>query len=290
MMQNPEISERAATDQPTWIPKQQPAGVHPHMTDEFARVYQRTANRNTGQVAAALDRVGTIQWGTRVLDIAAGAGALSVPAALRGASVLAVDNAPGMVNLLADQLAPFPSSEARLMDGQQLELEDGRFDATFSLFGASLFPDWRRGLSEQARVTRSSGKACIATWRRPPGGGPFLVMAQALRAVSSEMQPPAPPEGFLALAEPDRLIEEMSLAGLAEISVEEIETIWEGQSGQSYLDDLRGLHSYMGAFQQLDKDGQSRVEKAIAEVIEGLTVDGRVLIRSSAILAIGKKA
>ncbi|WP_454851729.1 class I SAM-dependent methyltransferase [Rhizobium binxianense] len=125
----------------TWIPRAGPTVEHPHMTDDFARVYEMTANRNTGQIAAAaLDRVGDIGWGKRVLDIAAGAGALSVPAALRGAAVLAVDNAPGMVNLLSKRLAPFPASGARLMDGQKLALEDEGFDATFSLIGASIFP------------------------------------------------------------------------------------------------------------------------------------------------------
>ncbi|MBY5865352.1 hypothetical protein HFN58_11120 [Rhizobium leguminosarum] len=86
-----------------------------------------------------------------------------------------------------------------------LALEDEGFDATFSLIGASIFPDWRRGLAEQVRVTRTGGKACVATWRKLPGGGPFLVMAEALRAVYPNMAPPAPPEGFTTLADPDRL-------------------------------------------------------------------------------------
>jgi ubiquinone/menaquinone biosynthesis C-methylase UbiE len=65
------------------------------------------------------------------------------------------------------------------MDGQQLGLEDGSFEATSSLLGASIFLNWRRGLAEQARVTRRAGKACVATWRRPPSGGPLVVMASA---------------------------------------------------------------------------------------------------------------
>ncbi|RVH34289.1 class I SAM-dependent methyltransferase [Sinorhizobium meliloti] len=252
------------------------------MTDDFARVYEMTANRNTGQVAAlALDRVGGIHWGTHVLDIAAGAGALGVPAALRGAAVLAIDNAPGMVNLLEKKLAPFPSSEARLMDGQQLALKDDSFDATFSLFGASIFPDWRRGLAEQARVTRRGGMACVATWRRPPGGGPFMVMAQALRSVFPDMPAPAPPEGFLVLSEPDRLAKEMTQANLS--------AVWEGPAGQSYLDGLRDFHSHMGVYAQLDNDQRRRVDTAILEVINGLASGNTVVLRATAVLAVGTK-
>jgi SAM-dependent methyltransferase len=260
------------------------------MTDDFARVYEMTANRNTGQIAAeALDRVGDIGWGTTVLDIAAGAGALSIPAALRGAAVLAVDNAPGMVNLLAQRLAPYPSSGAKLMDGQDLALPDSGFDATFSLFGASIFRDWRRGLSEQVRVTRPGGKACVATWRRPPGGGPFLVMAQALRAVFPDMAPPTPPEGFIVLSDPDRLGKEMQDAGLFDVHVEETASVWSGPVGEAYLDDLRELHRYMGAYALLDDDQRRRVDEAILGVIEQFSVGDRVVIRSEVLLAVGTK-
>jgi SAM-dependent methyltransferase len=290
IMQNSENSTHAADTRATWIPQAAPAVDHPHMTDDFARVYEMTANRNTGQIAAAaLDRAGLVQWGARVLDIAAGAGALSVPAALRGAAVLAVDNAPGMVNLLTKRLAPFPSSGARLMDGQQLALEDESFDATFSLFGTILFPDWRRGLSEQSRVTRSGGKACVATWRTLPGGGPFLVMAEALRSVFPDMRPPAPPEGFIALADPDRLAREMSEAGLSAVDVEEVEVVWEGPTGPAYLDDVRELHAYMGAYAMLDDDQRRRVDEAILKVIDRMVLSDRVVLRSTALLAVGTR-
>lgn len=274
----------------TWIPRPEPAAEHPHMTDDFARVYERTANRNTGQIAAAaLDRVGDVRWGTRVLDIAAGAGALSVPAALRGATVLAIDNAPGMINLLKKRLAPFPASRAQLMDGQQLDLEDRSFDATFSLLGAIFFPDWRRGLAEQVRVTRIGGKACIATWRQLPGGGPFLVMAEALRAVYPDMVPPAPPEGFTTLANPDRLHAALEEAGLCDLEIGEIEVFWEGPAGQSYLDDVRELHGYMGAYVMLDDKSRQRVDEKVLSVIDRIAVHDRVILRSSVNLAVGTR-
>jgi len=192
----------AAGDRPTgsqaWIPNGPSPADDPHLTDDFARVYELTGNRITAPVAmAAFRRVGPLGPGSRVLDIAAGAGALSIPAAFTGASVLAVDIAPGMVNLLSERLTPFPDAEARVMDGQALKIEADGYDVAFSIFGVSLFADWRTGLREMARVVRPGGHGCVAAWRRPPGGGPFMIMAQALRAVFPGRAPPLPPDGKL---------------------------------------------------------------------------------------------
>lgn len=290
-MKNDDSSEHAIGVQTTWMPPSEPNTLHPHMTDEFAQAYELTANRSTGQIAAAaLDRVGDVRWGTRVLDIAAGAGALAVPAALRGASVLAVDHAPGMINLLARKLAPFPTSEARLMDGQDLEIADDSFDASFSVLGVSIFPDWRRGLTEQARVTRRGGKACVATWSKPPGGGPFLIMARAIQSVFPKMQPPMPPEGFIVLSQSDRMAGEMARAGFSKIEVEEIDTVWEGPTGQDYLRDVGALHDFIGIYSQLDSDNKRRLDTKILRIVEELTVNDRVVLHTPALLGIGIKS
>lgn len=153
----------------------------------------------------ALERIGQIGRGTRILDIAAGTGALSIPAAHMGASVTAIDIAPGMVELLSERLSPFPTSGAHVMDGTSLNFPDASFDAAASIVGTSLFDDWKRGLAEQVRVLRPGVRAALATWRTPPSGGPFVVMAQAMRTMFPHEPPPAPPEGFIVLAEPDRM-------------------------------------------------------------------------------------
>src|SRR5690606_11409635 len=104
-----------------------------------------------------------------VLDVAAGSGALSLPAARLGARVLAVDISPGMVERLAARARAegLANLETRVMDGHALELEDNTFDLAASQFGVMLFPDLPRGLSEMARVTRPGGRVLVVTF------GPF---------------------------------------------------------------------------------------------------------------------
>jgi SAM-dependent methyltransferase len=289
-MQQSSAAGDRATGSGAWIPRGPSPAESPHMTLDFARVYELTGNRATGPIAAeALRRAGPVTFGSRVLDIAAGAGALSVPAALSGASVLAVDIAPGMVRLLSERLAPFPDAEARVMDGQALELDDGSFDAAFSIIGVNLFADWRKGLQEQFRVVRPGGKGCVATWSRPPGGGPFVIMAQALRAVFPEQAPPPPSEGFVVLADPARLAEELRVVGFVDVEVEEIQTVWHGPAGRAYLDELHDLHRYMAPYAALDDRERGRVDDAILAIVDDVAEGDQVRIAAPVLLAIASR-
>lgn len=148
---------------------------NPDHWDTAAEHYERTAHPFTVRYAeAALERValGPI---SRILDVAAGTGAIALAAARTGAQVLATDFSPGMVARIA--AAGLPNVEARVMDGQALDLPDGGFDAVFSIFGVIMFPDWRKGLAEMARVTRTGGHGVVATWR-DRGAATFLLLGQ----------------------------------------------------------------------------------------------------------------
>ncbi|MGE7370391.1 class I SAM-dependent methyltransferase [Neorhizobium sp. NPDC001467] len=261
-----------------------------YTSDEFARVYELTGTRVTAPIAVeALRLMQPIPFHSRILDIGAGAGALSIPAAYGGATVLAVDIAPGMVNLLSDRLAPFPLASARVMNGEDLCLPDNSFDLTFSILGISLFHDWKKGLREMSRVLRPGGKACIASWKTPPGGGPFMVMAKALRTVFPDSPPPPASEGFLTFSDPVRTVMEMQAAGFTDIKVVEFETIWKGYGGRSYLDAMQDLHVYMAPYAALNEADRRKVDDAILAIIDDHIVDDTVEFRSPVLLSIATK-
>jgi len=261
-----------------------------YMSDDFARVYEMTGNRVTAPIAVeALRQIGRLPLGARVLDIAAGAGAFSIPAAYQGLSVLAIDIAPGMVKRLSERLAPFPFSAAEVRNGEDLLLADRSFDLASSIMGVSLFKDWRKGLREMSRVLRPEGKACFATWKTPPGGGPFLVMARALRTVFPDRMPPTPPEGFRVLSDPAQLIDAMQAVGFDDVQLTEFETSWQGFGGQTYLNTLNELHRYMAPYAALDGECRLKVDEAILKIVEEYTVDRIVKIPSTALLAVATK-
>ena len=192
---------------------------NPNHWDTAAQHYRKTAHPFTARYAeAALART-SLGPGSRVLDIAAGTGALALAAARTGAQVLATDFSPGMVACIT--AAGLPNVEARTMDGQALALPDGEFDAVFSIFGVIMFPDWRKGLAEMARVTHPGGHGIVATWQEC-GAATFLLLGDIRRKLFPGREGMAMPEAVGALSDPENFAREMIVAGYRDPRIERV--------------------------------------------------------------------
>lgn len=164
--------------------------------------------------------------GMRLLDVAAGTGALSLPAARLGAQVIATDIAPGMIERLEARASAegLSNVEGRVMDACKLELEDGSFDVSASQLGVTVIPDLRRALGEMVRVTKPAGEVLIVALG-PPQKAEFLgYFLAALRVtVPGFAGPPAdPPPPQFQVADTARLRQRLAEARLEQISVETI--------------------------------------------------------------------
>lgn len=186
----------------------------------------------------ALGRV-DIHPGVRLLDVAAGSGALSIAAARLGAEVVATDIAPGMIERLQARARAegLGNIEGLVMDGQELDFEDGTFDVCASNLGVNLFPDWRRGIGELARVTKPGGKVLIAALGQAQKAEFLGFFLGALRASIPGFTAPdftdSPPT---RLADPDKLRRELSNAGLTDIVVDTVIWRMEFRSGTHLWD------------------------------------------------------
>lgn len=171
-----------------------------------------------------------IKRGMRFLDVAAGSGALTIPAAQLGATVTAVDISPKMIGLLKERASRegLENVDGYVMDGHALEFPENTFDITGSQFGVMLFPDLAKGLNEMARVTKPGGTVLVIAFG-PPDRVDFIeFFFTALQIVVPDFQglPQNPPPLPFQLANPEIFRKRMANAGLQEIQIiREVEEI-----------------------------------------------------------------
>jgi SAM-dependent methyltransferase len=207
--------------------------------DTIAAGYDRTNTPSQMWLGSEGLRRAGLRPGMRFLDVAAGSGALSIPAARLGARVLATDLSPAMLELLERRAREEELSIAtRVMDGHRLELEDDSFDMAGSQFGVMLFPDMPKGIAEMARVVRPGGRVLVNAYGHPHGIeflGRFVGAIQA--AVPSFEGPPMDPLPLpFQLHDPERLRRELIAAGLRDVEVESIAERTEFRSGEHLWD------------------------------------------------------
>ena len=106
-----------------------------------------------------------IRRGERVLDVAAGTGNASIPAALRGADVVASDLTPELFDA-GHRLAEEAGAELTWLpaDAEALPFADGEFDVVMSSIGIMFAPHHERSSAELLRVTRSGGRIGVLSW------------------------------------------------------------------------------------------------------------------------------
>jgi 2-polyprenyl-3-methyl-5-hydroxy-6-metoxy-1,4-benzoquinol methylase len=124
--------------------------------------------------------------GTRMLDVACGAGQIAIPAARAGARVTGVDIATNLVEQ-ARARAAADGVEVRFDEGdaEMLPYADGSFDLVVSLIGAMFAPRPERVAAELLRVCRPGGRIVMANWT--PSGFVGLMF----KTIGRHVPPPA---------------------------------------------------------------------------------------------------
>jgi ubiquinone/menaquinone biosynthesis C-methylase UbiE len=129
--------------------------------------------------------------GERVLDVAAGSGNISIPAAKTGARVISSDLTP---ELLARSQARAAEEgvtmQLREANAELLPFADGEFDTVISAIGVMFAPHHQRAADELVRVCRPGGTIGLISWTYE---GFFGRMLNTIRPYRPTLAPGVPP-------------------------------------------------------------------------------------------------
>ncbi len=178
-----------------------------------------------GDATEAMFDLARIESGSRVLDVAAGAGEQSLRAAERvgpTGHVLATDLAPALLERAAADAAAAGLDQVGTLeiDGEDLHrLDAATYDAVVSRVGLIYFPDQQRALRGMRHALRPGGKVSAVVYSTPDRNAFFSIPVRIIRE-RAQLPPPLPGQpGPFSLGGPGVLEAAFTQAGFSDFEV-----------------------------------------------------------------------
>lgn len=214
-----------------------------------------------------------VSEGSRVLDVAAGAGGQSLAAARRAGptgSVLATDISPAILAYARAEAerAGLTNVTVREVDGEALDAQPGAYDAVISRLGLIYFPDRSAALAGIRQALRPGGRFGTVTYSTPEANAFFSIPVTVIRT-RAQLPPPAPGQpGPFSLGAPGVLETVLAEAGFEDVEVRRVAAPLRLSSVAECLhferESFGALHQMLAG---LDENGR---EAAWAEIAERL--------------------
>ncbi|MBZ0267600.1 methyltransferase domain-containing protein [bacterium] len=203
--------------------------------DKACEHYERTWSAQLRPAQECLLEMAAPGRGERVLDVAAGTGLVSFPAAESVGStgeVVATDLSQVMVDTLARDAESrgLAHVKAARMDAEQLFFDEASFDVALNGLGLMYVPDPAAALGEMHRVLRPGGRAAAAVWGARAGCG----WAEIFPIVDSRVQSEVCPM-FFQLGTQDLLERQFVEAGFENVASQRIHVTLDYDSAEMAL-------------------------------------------------------
>src|SRR5215467_5968390 len=162
--------------------------------------------------------------GSRVLDVAAGAGGQTIAAARRVGPtgyVLATDTSSNILEFAAQDAhkAGLTNIETRVLDGENLEVEPGTFDVVMSRVGLIYFPDQQKALTGMYRALKAGDRVAAIVYSTAENNKFFSIPVSIIRR-RAQLPPPLPGQpGPFSLGNPGVLEDAYKRAGFHDVQI-----------------------------------------------------------------------
>lgn len=239
-----------------------------------------------------LDMAG-IGDGSRVLDVAAGAGGQTIAAARRagaGGTVVATDISPTILTYAAKAAAEegLTNVETLEADGEALDqLAPGTFDAVISRVGLIYFPDQQRALAGMRRALRDGGRMAAVVYSTPDRNEFFSIPVSIIRTRAQLPAPQPGQPGPFSLGAPGVLEAALTAAGFRNVQVDVVPAPLELRDAAECVrferQSFGALHQMLAALPEGERDGVwSDIEAALArfETSDGFAGPCELLVAS----------
>lgn len=213
--------------------------------------------------------------GSRVLDVAAGAGDQTLQAAERvgpGGYVLATDISSNILEFAAAnaRAAGYRQVETAVMDGEQLDAPEASFDAVISRVGLIYFPDQQKALAAMKRALKPGGCVAAIVYSAAEKNKFFSLPVSIIRR-RANLPPPLPGQpGPFSLGGPGTLEGEFRKAGFRDVRSCTVSAPVELKSAAECVrfekESFGALHQMLSALDAAEKEAAwQEIETALGE-------------------------
>ena len=218
-----------------------------------------------------------LRAGSRVLDVAAGNGNVSLAAARRWCEVVSTDYVPALLDRGRERAAAERLDiHFQPADAEALPFPDASFDAVVSTFGVMFTADHNKAAAELVRVCRPGGKIGMANWT--PDG----FIGQLFKTIGKHV-PPAPGAQSPALWGTTGRIADWFDASASSVRTANREFTFRYRSPQHWLDTFRDYYGpILKAFAALPAEGKVALENDLLALVARFNraTDGTVVVPS----------
>ena len=249
--------------------------------------YPRIAELVTDVGERIVDRAG-VGAGADVLDVAAGSGNAAIPAAQRGAQVIASDLTPELFTAGRRRAAEAGVTiEWITADAEELPFENARFDYVLSSLGVQFAPRHEVVAGELVRVCRPGATIALGNWAADGYIGQFWT------AMGPYMPPPpayaSPPPGWGRVDHVEQLFADFPV----DLTFERRALHFKAESPEAFIDLMADNYGpLLGARNALLADGRwpaLRDELVALSVEANVATDGSYRAPSDYLIIIARK-